>query len=285
MSIVPEPKAEQVLEESEYFEDEEHGPREDWEATPLLDDTIRQLMKKPCMILIVGDPEAGKTDIMFLLMERALDLGLVSEAASNMASDGIWRDGKLEPSPIQDVHSLARLKFWLKTRRRKIYGFDDVVEHLPRRAPMSHKTVSILSIIPTVRKARAILIWITQDPELSDSTLLNDTFTKAMIIKVSKKTAKIISPWLKNDRHERTLFQVPPTHIKFNTWDYAPFELEEDVIPTGLKNDEELQLLYRWSVEGFSSEQLGLHPMKLNRILRKFVAEQIKQYTKQETPQ
>jgi len=233
------------------------------------------------MILIIGDPEMGKTDIMFLLAERALEIGVISEVASNMATEGIWKNGSLEQTPIIDIHSLARLKFWLKnSRRRKMYLFDDVVEHLPRRAPMSHKTVSIISIIPTVRKARAILVWITQDPELSDSTLLNDTFTKAMIIKISQKTAKIISPWLKNDRHERVLYQIPPTHIKFNTWEYAPFNMEEDILPVGLRNDEEKQMIFKWSVEGYSSERLGLHPMQLHRMVKKFCAEQIRQYSK-----
>jgi len=215
------------------------------------------------MVLIIGDWKTGKTDFALLIAERLLELGIVTKVASNIQT----KDPR-----ITFISDLPTLKAWLHAdRTRKLYIFDEAGMHLHRRRSMSRKNIAFMTILPEISKAHARMICILQNPESIDKELLSPVWCKGLIIKENKYKAKFISELFPPDRKVFEFYPVPKTNIPFDPYAIAPFKLSAPKqIPEFIK-DEELKILWEWSVNNKSIHQLGLHPMQMNRIVKKFV--------------
>lgn len=228
---------------------------------------LKILFDRPSsFVLIFGDWKTGKTDFALLITERLLELGIVSEVASNIES----------PDPrLQFIADLPHLKRWLRgSNTRKLYIFDEAGVHLHKRRSMSSKNVSFMTLLPEISKAHARMIAITQNPASIDTELLSPVWCKGLIIKENKYKAKFISELFPWDKKVYEFYPVPPTSIPFDPYAIAPFKLTAPVdVPADFLNDEEKKILWDWSVNEMSARKLNLHPMKLNRIVRKFVRE------------
>ena len=110
--------------------------------------------------------------------------------------------------------------------------------------------------------------------ESIDKKLLSPVWCKGLIIKQNKCRAKFISEF----------FSVPKTTIPFDPYDIAEFNLTRPKqIPATIK-DEHLKILWEWAINDKSIHSLGLHPMQMNRIVRKFVKQVLEsEYLKQKT--
>lgn len=227
---------------------------------------LRKMFDIPSsFVVIIGDWKTGKTDFALLIAERLLELGIISKVASNIET---------EDSRIIFISDLPTLKAWLHAdRTKKLYIFDEAGVHLHRRRSMSRKNVSFVSILPEISKAHARMIAITQNPTSLDAELLSPVWCKGIIIKQNKYRAKIISELFDADRKVMEFYPVPKTNIPFDPYKIAPFKLTAPTqVPASLK-DKDMQILWEWGVNNKSAPSLGLHPMQINRIVKKFVRE------------
>ena len=227
------------------------------------------------LVLIIGDWKTGKTDFALLIAERLLEIGLIKEVASNIKTS----DPRIKF--VADLPSLREWLFYSDRRKTKLYIFDEAGSHLHRRRSMSRKNIAFVKILPEISKARAKMIAIMQNPESIDKELLSPVWCKGLIIKENKYRAKFISEFFPEEK-EVEFFPVPRTTIPFDPYDIADFSLTRPKqIPATIK-DEDLKILWEWSVNNKSTRQLDIHPMKLNRIVRKFVKQILeKEYSEQ----
>jgi hypothetical protein len=228
---------------------------------------LKKLFDLPSsFVLIFGDWKTGKTDFALLIAERLLELRIVSEVASNIKSSD---------SRMQFIANLPHLKKWLRnSNTRKLYVFDEAGVHLHKRRSMSSKNVSFMTLLPEISKAHARMIAITQNPASIDAELLSPVWCKGIIIKENLYKAKFISELFSGDKKVCEFYPVPKTTIDFDPYAIAPFKLTAPVdVPADFLNDEEKKILWNWSINEMSARKLNLHPMKLNRIVRKFVRE------------
>lgn len=228
---------------------------------------LRKLFGQPSLVLIGGAWKTGKTDfalkisedlrrIPFKETESDPDKKLIEEVASNIETFGTY--------PM--ISDLVSLRQWLySNNKRKLFIFDEASEHLPGRRAMSSKNVGFIQLIPEISKAHARLIVIGHQLLKIDQTLLDETYCRGAFIKLDLKKAQLISH----------LFQapivfkdIPPTTIKFDPYAIAPFTEK----PSGklFFKDTDKQLLWDW-VNGKSIKQLNIHPMQLNRLVRKYI--------------
>jgi hypothetical protein len=191
--------------------------------------------------------------MVLLLAEIGLEIGLFQEVATNIDTNGT----------LERITNLEDLKIWLhRNNLRKAYLFDEANEHLGSRRAMTNKSVSIIEIFPEISKARAILFMVGQDRENLDSELRKRQWVKAVIEKISKKIARIISPLL----GETVIWRnIPPTSIKFDPYALAPFTLKP--VYSKRFKDEDLQKLSDWA-NGKPWKELFKHPQECNRFVR-----------------
>jgi hypothetical protein len=225
------------------------------------DQILKRIFSIPVMALVVGDWKTGKTDFALLIAERLLELGIVKKVASNIETN--------DPR-IEFVSSLEKLKYWLHMDKiRKLYILDEAGVHVPRRTPMKEKNVKAIQLLPEISKAHAKLIIVTQDPDGIDSQFLNPVWLKAMFVKDSLKNARLISDFFES---VITLRDIPPTSIKFDPYAIAPFTLDEPFnVPEWVMKDDSYKLLWEYAVNNKSIDQLKVHPMKMNRLVRQFI--------------
>lgn len=69
------------------------------------------------------------------------------------------------------------------------------------------------------------------------------------------------------------LYDLPKTNVKFDTWDSAPFK-EHSKNSTPQFKDKDLEILWKWS-QGHTYKDLEVHPMKINRLCRKYIKESL----------
>jgi hypothetical protein len=86
-----------------------------------------------------------------------------------------------------------------------------------------------------------------------------------VFLKLGLKKAQLFSSLL---THPYAFSNIPATSIKFDPYAIAPFQ----EMPSGnvVFKDEDKQLVWRW-LDGETYKQLGIHHMKLNRILKKIL--------------
>ena len=69
----------------------------------------------------------------------------------------------------------------------------------------------------------------------------------------------------------------PKTIISFDPYDIADFKLTRPKnVPSAIQ-DEDMRILWEWSVLKKSVRELGIHPMQLNRKVRKFVKQMLEE--------
>ena len=211
-------------------------------------------------IIIKGRRGSGKTDFALLIAEVLHKNGVIKNIGTNIK---IYES----PFPIEYITNLEDLEHWAITvRGRKLFIFDEAGKTLRRRTPLSKINIEILDKIQIMRKYQLSLIFITPHEGYIDSAI----FGTDVLDGVFTKTDKNVSIAIYEDRlygFHRDLFHIPPTSIKFDTWDSAPMKKRSDKIKF---KDRDLQLLWEWA-HGKGYKELGLHPMQLNRLLRKFV--------------
>ena len=222
---------------------------------------LHKLFDHPSIVLIGGTWKSGKTDFALYIAQTLLSLPLmgthiIQEVASNIDTDG----------KFPQISDLISLRQWLyESKVRKLYIMDEASEHFPSRRAMSGKNVGFVKLIPEISKAHARMLVVGHQLLKIDSILLDEVWCRGAFIKLELKRAQLISHLLPQPYMFRN---IPKTTITFDPYAIAPFtEQPEGSI---LFKDEEKQLLWKWS-NGTPFKELGLHPMSLNRMVRKYV--------------
>ena len=224
------------------------------------------------VVILTGRPswKSGKTDFALLITECLLKWGVVKKAASNI---------RTEDERVKFIDNLIDLKRWLfADKERKIFILDEATSHLARRRAMTRQNITALSIIPEISKARAVLLLVTHSLQAIDQAFLSKNWCRAVIFKLTSKPlnkertrfkvhqAIIVSDLIPGG--EAYFDEIPPTSIKFDPYEIAPFTLT----PAKRKfRSAELQALWNWAVEGQTWREQGLHQEQARRILRRFI--------------
>lgn len=202
-----------------------------------------------------GAWKLGKTDFSLFLAENCLKYGLVKEVASNINTKGRF----------PQIADLISLRHWLfGNNRTKLYIFDELNKHVPRRRAMSNKNIGVIQVFPEISKARARLIGVGQDLLSIDKEILRDIWVKGIFIKRKLKNVELISHLIGGKMN----FKVPATTIPFDPYEIAPFT--EKPTANIMFKDEDLQKLYSWAKEG-GWRNFFKHPQECNRFVRKNV--------------
>lgn len=214
-----------------------------------------------------GPWKLGKTDFGLYIAENLLELGIVSEVATNIETSGTFLH----------ISDLISLRHWLhSSSHKKLYIFDELQEHAYRRKAMSGKNVGIVQIFPQISKARARLIGIGQDLMKIDKDIVSDTWIHGVFIKKKRKSAQLISHLLPK---QYMFHGIPKTSVPFDPYEIAPFT--EYPKPGVVFKQENLQKLFDWAT-GKSFHEIGFkHPMEFNRWCRKSVLELLTKLQKQ----
>jgi len=211
----------------------------------------------------MGRRGTGKTDFSLLIMEILAKYSIMKNFATNIR---IYK----APFPVQHITNLQDLEFWCQnTRGRKLFILDEAGKSLRRRTPMSALNVKLLDQLQILRKYMLSLIIICPHEKYIDSATMGSDVLDAIIIKPNFKNPKVALYYDVMEETEICFTEIPRTSIHFNTWDIAPFQLKRsEQFPRF--SDKTLNLLWEWA-NGKPYKKLGLHPMELNRMVRKFV--------------
>jgi len=241
-------------------------------TSQLWDYVLGKLFNSVGMVVITaysqtGPWKLGKTDFGLWLAENLLRLNIVSEVATNINTDGRFKE----------ISDLISLRHWLHSSgSRKLYILDELHEHAYRRRAMSGKNVGIVQIFPQISKARARMIGIGQNLMKVDKDIMDDTWVHGIFIKKNRKIAQLISHLLPQNYVFRN---IPPTSVPFDPYEIAPFT--EQPKPGVVFKQEALQKLYAFGT-GKTHRELGFdHPMQFNRWLRKAILELLIKLQKQ----
>jgi len=213
--------------------------------------------------MILGRRDTGKTDFSLLIMETLQKFNVISCSATNI---------KIYESPfsIEHITNLEDLEFWCRNNTgRKLFILDEAGKSLRRRTPMSGLNIKLLDNLQILRKYKLSLIMIAPHEKYVDSATLGSDVLDAIILKPYFKNRKIALYQNVLENEETWITEIPPTQLKFNTWDVAPFKKTADQQKPQFE-DQDLNLLWEWC-HGKTHKDLGLHPMQLNRLARKFV--------------
>jgi hypothetical protein len=216
-------------------------------------------------IIILGRRGSGKTDMSLLIAEVLNKFGIINVFATNI---------KIYESPfeIQHITNLQDLELWAKnTQGKKLFILDEAGKSLRRRTPMSGLNIQLIDNLQILRKFKLSLIIIAPHEKYVDSATLGSDILDAIIVKTKFKNPKIALYRDAMEENEIWFNNIPPTQLKFNTWDIAPFKRTSELQIPKFK-DSDLTVLWEWSHDK-TYKDLGIHPQQLNRILRKFVKE------------
>ena len=230
---------------------------------------LHKLFERPSLVLIGGRWKTGKTDFALFLTECLLKLPswhnpehttVISEVASNIETYGKF--------PM--ISDMLSLKQWLYgSTKRKLYILDEANIHLPSRRAMSGKSVEFVKLLGEISKAHARIIVIGQDVLSVDKAFLEEIWCRGVFLKEGLKNAQLFSTEL---IRPYSFSGIPPTTIRFDPYAVAPFSEK----PSGsvFFKDSDKQVLWDWS-HGKTHKDVGLHPMALNRLVRKYVRENL----------
>jgi len=216
-------------------------------------------------IIIFGRRETGKTDFALLIAETLWKEGIIKNFATNIK---IYES----PFPITRIDNLDDLTLWCKnTRGKKLFIFDEFGKAMRRRSPMSSLNIKLIDHFQILRKYKLSTIAITVNEKFVDNVALGSDILDGAFLKPNYKNQKIA---LYRDYLEfftKSIKEIPGTSVDFDTWDVAPFK-EYGVKLKPKFKDEELEVVWDWS-HGKTAKDLGLHSMKLHRILKKYCKE------------
>jgi len=216
-------------------------------------------------IMIMGRRGSGKTDFALLIMETLNKFGVMAAFATNV---------KIHSSTfhIEHITNLEDLRFWCQNNQGpKLFIFDEAGKSIRRRTPMSKLNVEMLDQLQILRKFKLSLILIAPHDKYIDSATLGSDVLDAIIIKHNPRNPRVALYRNIFENFEVWFTDIPRTQVDFDTWDVAPFRKASPIRRPQFK-DEEKNLLWDYS-HGLTYKDLKVHPMKLSRLLRKFVKE------------
>lgn len=179
--------------------------------TSLLEQTLKVLFRDPIVILVTGGWRKGKTDTSLLAGHLGVKWGLLDKIGSNIFT--------FNNPAVEYIITLAKLKRWLHAdRTTKLFIFDEALSHIPRRAAMSQKNVSMLKLLAELSKGHGRMIFCTQILKI-DSDILDPVFCRARWHKVNKKIMRCVSL-----HHPPRIFRgLPRSPIRFDPDRLAEF--------------------------------------------------------------
>ena len=238
---------------------------------------LRLFRRLSVCILMLGRRDCGKTDASFLIAEILARHNIVKHFATNVR---VYESD----FPVDRITNLDDLRFWCKNRAgRKLFILDEAGKSLRRRTPMSSLNIKLLDELQILRKYQLSLILIAPHEKYIDTAALGTDVLDAVIIKNPYGLENVIKGRkiaLYEDLFGERVIEFhdfPPTNVRFDTWDVAPFT-EKAPTATPKFKDRDLQILWEWS-HGKTAKELGLHFMQINRLVRKFIKEVMERET------
>ena len=233
---------------------------------------LRLFRRLSVCILMLGRRDCGKTDASFLIAEILARHNIVKHFATNVR---VYESD----FPVDRITNLQDLRFWCQNRvGRKLFILDEAGKSLRRRTPMSSLNVELLDQLQILRKYKLSLILLAPHEKYIDTAALGTDVLDAVIIKNPYGFEDVIAGRkiaLYEDLFGDRLIEFhdfPPTKVKFDTWDVAPFTKKPSPTEVPKFKNTELEILWEWC-HGKTIRELGIHKMQLNRIVRKFVKE------------
>lgn len=230
-----------------------------------IDDIIAYVFNRQTSSFIMGfgRRESGKTDFSLLISEILYNRNIIQVFASNIR---IYES----PFPIEHITNLEDLESWCQTdNRKKLMIIDELGKSYRRRTPMAKLNVDLIDKTQILRKYKLSLIGLAPADKYVDAASLGSDVLDGFFVKPYFKNPKegIYRDLIENFKRE--LHEIPPTSVKFDTWDIAPFTAQGKKAKP-IFNDQEKELLYKWS-HGATFRSLELHPQEINRLARKFI--------------
>jgi hypothetical protein len=181
------------------------------------------------------------------------------------------------PFPIEHITDLETLTRWCSLNKHipKVFSIDEVGRNFPKWEWYKKKHIQLIGKLQVLRKYRLHVNMITQYTDVVSKGLMHPILIDGYFQKYSpehKDRARYND--LYNPQFEPISFnKISRTAIKFGSYDVAPFT-EKPIITKEMFPTETLKLLWEWS-NGSTSQKLGIHRMELNRLVRKYVKDQL----------
>jgi len=214
-------------------------------------------------IAIMGRRDTGKTDLALLIMEILAKFDIIKNFATNI---------RIYKAPFETRHitNLVDLEYWCQnTPGRKLFILDEAGKTIRRRSAMSRLNIKMLDNLQILRKYKLSLEIVFPADKYIDSAVLGSDVLDAVILKPHYKNRKVALYHDIMEDIEIWFTDVPPTNIHFDSWDIAPFT-EKPKFEKPRFKEKDTQILWDWS-HGKSLKDLGLHPMQINRLVRRFI--------------
>lgn len=222
-------------------------------------------------VIILGRRESGKTDMSLLITEILFAAKSYKMFASNVKVSN-------SPFPIEYITNLPDLEEWAgSSTGLKLFILDEAGKAFKRRTPMSKLNIELIDKLQTLRKYQLSFIFIAPHEKYIDGAGLGSDVLDGVFVKPFFKNPKVAIYEDKLEAFDFTLKDIPPTSLKFDTWDIAPFTLGRPNTKPKY-SDENMNLLWEFS-HGKSITALGVHPMQINRLMRKFVKDTLESAT------
>ena len=216
-------------------------------------------------LIIFGRRETGKTDFALLIAEILWNEGLFKNFATNIK---IYSS----PFPIKPITNLDDLNSWAaNTQGKKLFIFDEYGKAMRRRSPMASLNLKLIDQLQILRKYKLSTIAITVNEKYVDNAALGSDVLDGVFEKPQFNNQKLALYVDYLEYYTQTLTGIPKTSIEFDTWDVAPFKEHGTTIKPKFK-DEDMSVLWDWS-HGMTYKDLKVHPMKINRLTKKFIKE------------
>lgn len=223
-------------------------------------DLYRLMNHSSAIIIIDGMRGSGKTDFALSLASGALNMGCISSIATNIISD--------DPR-VKHVTNFPDLDYYLKWGKgRKLMILDEAGESLSKTRWMSQLSVKMLGTAQLIRHYNGRLIFIAPSSDFILKYLQHPNLRDCVIQKKTKKIARVKN-YITHSAY--TLFDIPPTDIRFSQHP-ASFSLEKPIKLDKLADYE--RDLYEYGVLGKSytkiAKETDRHDTQVMRNIKKF---------------
>jgi hypothetical protein len=210
-----------------------------------------------------GRRGAGKTDFMLLIMEILNNAEIIKSFATNVK---VYES----PFPIEHITNMPDLEAWAQTTPgKKLFGLDEMGKAARRRTPMAKLNIELIDNLQILRKYKLSLIGLAPADKYIDAASLGSDVLDGYFIKPYFKNPKVGLYIDLIESFRKSLSDIPPTSIRFDTWDVAPFTLlgkkQKPIFSDADKN-----LLWDWS-HGRTWSSLGINRESASLKLKKFV--------------
>jgi hypothetical protein len=235
-------------------------------SVTLLESLVIELFKRGSIVgFIEGRRKSGKTNIALLIAEIAAYFHLIDLFATNIKV--------LESKfPIDYWDNMEDLVSWCHNQKgTKLFLLDEAGKAIRRRTPMSKQNIQWLDEFQVLRHDDLSVLMMAPDETYMDRTSLGTDVLDIRIRKPYFDNPKI-ALWIDLlENHSITLTGIPETSIKYDDKWVSSFN-KTGSSHTPKFSDTDQQLIWDWS-HGKTIKELGIHHMKINRILKKFVTE------------